>query len=213
MRSLRSASLGVALLAALLLLSTGCLGGGSGDRSSRKAALGSPQPGHARATNQITPIDSTGTPGSYTSIAVGTDGLPLVSYFDGVNDDLKVAHCSSPGCTASTNATLDNSGAVGTYSSIAIGADGLGLVSYYDVTNGDLKVAHCPDLSCSGARGATVDSAGSVGAYSSITIGTDGLGLISYHDATNGTLKVAHCSNATCTAATTTAGGPLGSYS
>ncbi len=39
----------------------------------------------------ITRLDSAGNVGEYTSIAIGTDGNAVISYFDDTNDDLKVA--------------------------------------------------------------------------------------------------------------------------
>jgi hypothetical protein len=36
--------------------------------------------------------------GAYNSITIGADGLPLISYRDSTNLDLKVAHCGSPLC-------------------------------------------------------------------------------------------------------------------
>jgi hypothetical protein len=152
-------------------------------------------------------IDSTGNVGTHTSIAIGSDGLGLISYQDANNGDLKIAHCSDPACSsADTINTIDSVGMVGSFSSITIGADGMGLISYYDQTNGDLKVAHCGDLNCLpfmlGIT--TLDTAGAVGSGTSITTGSDGLGLISYYDLTNTDLKLAHCSNIACTSATLT---------
>ena len=150
-------------------------------------------------------LDSAGDVGYYTSIAIGDDGLGLISYHSDTNSDLKVAHCNDAACSSAATYTLDFSGDVGKYTSIAIGADGFGLISYYDQTNGDLKVAHCDDTACSTATIATLDNVGDVGRYTSIAIGADGLGLISYFDVSNLDLKVAHCNNAAClTAATTT---------
>ena len=150
----------------------------------------------------ITTVDSSGFLAQYTSIAIGTDGLPVVSYYDSTNLDLKVAKCVNAACTGSaTITTVDSGGAVGQYTSIAIGTDGLPVVSYYDTANGNLKVAKCVNAACTGsATITTVDSAGVVGTYTSIAIGTDGLPVVSYHDATNGDLKVVKCSNAACLA-------------
>ena len=63
-------------------------------------------------------------------MAIGADGLGLISYFDGTNGDLKVAHCNNRTCTAAILTTLDSTGNVGFYTSVRIGADGLGLISY-----------------------------------------------------------------------------------
>jgi hypothetical protein len=154
---------------------------------------------------RISTIDSGGFVGRYASIAIGADGLGLISYFDDTNDDLKVAHCDDTACTGATTATLDSGSSTGLFTSIALGADGLGLISYYDLTNQDLKVAHCADAACTSATTATLDSTDDVGGGSSIVIGADGLGLISYLDETNDDLKVAHCNDTACTSATTTA--------
>ena len=159
------------------------------------------QTASAQAGFSTTTLDSVNNVGAYTSMAIGVDGLGLISYSDNTFSNLKVAHCSNSACTAATISTLDSPGQVGAHTSIAIGADGLGLISYHDVTNGNLKVAHCVDTVCSTAGIATLDSVDSVGQYTSIAIGADGLGLISYYDDTNDDLKVAHCSNLACSTA------------
>jgi hypothetical protein len=99
--------------------------------------VGLDRPGFALST-----VDSAEGVGTDTSVTVGADGLGLVSYYDGTNADLKVAHCSNLACTSATLSTLDSAGSVGTSTSVTVGGDGLGLVSYYYGTNGDLKVAH-----------------------------------------------------------------------
>ena len=89
-----------------------------------------------------TTLDNVGSVGYYTSIALGADGLGIISYSDNTNNDLKVAHCADTACTSATTATLDSVGDVGYHTSIAIGADSRGLISYWDETNINLKVAH-----------------------------------------------------------------------
>jgi len=151
-----------------------------------------------------TAIDSTDIVGKYTSITIGTDGLPIISYYDDTHDDLKVAHCDNVTCTSATTNTLDSTDEVGRFTSITIGTDGLPIISYHDDTNSDLKVAHCNDVTCTGAAITTIDSGGFVGRGTSITIGTDGLPIISYSEFGSGTLKVAHCNDVTCTGAVAT---------
>lgn len=130
------------------------------------------------------------------SVAVGADGLGLISYWDETNDDLKVAHCSNVECATATLTTLDSAGDVGKYSSVAIGTDGLALISYYDGSNQDLKVAHCNNPMCTSATFTTVDSAGITGLNTSMAIGSDGFALIAYRAGTN--IKVARCNDILC---------------
>jgi len=164
----------------------------------------------------ISTLDSGGFVGEYTSIAIGTDGLGLISYYDSTDNDLKVAHCANAACTSATTFTLDSVGNVGRYNSIAIGGDGLGLISYFDENpNFDLKVAHCDNTACSSLTTATLDSGDIVGTHTSVAFGADGLGLISYYDFTNQDLKVAHCDDTVCSSATTAtldSGGNVGEY-
>jgi len=145
-----------------------------------------------------TAIDRADVVGEFTSIAIGDDGLPVISYRDGTNADLKVAHCGNVACTSATLSTVDSADSVGRYTSIAIGDDGLPVISYSDSANDDLKVAHCGNVACTSATLSTVDSADSVGSFTSIAIGDDGLPVISHFDSTNEDLKVVHCNDLAC---------------
>jgi hypothetical protein len=84
----------------------------------------------------------------YSSLAIGTDGLAVIAYYDETNGDLKVAHCTNTECTALTTLAVDTNGNTGDYPSMTIGRDGFPLIAYYDVTNGDVKVAHCTLTGC-----------------------------------------------------------------
>jgi hypothetical protein len=151
--------------------------------------------------NAITTVDSADSVGHYTSIAVPADGLPVISYHDATNGDLKIAKCGDAACASGNTITVvDSVGFVGQFTSIAISADGFPVVSYHDFTNADLKVLKCGNALCNaGNLITTIDSAGNVGQFSSITVPhMDGLPIISYYDATNGSLKVVKCSNAAC---------------
>jgi hypothetical protein len=132
------------------------------------------------------------------SMAIGVDGLGLISYTNSAGR-LSVAHCSDVPCTAATKNPIDTAG--DPYStSIAIGSDGRGVISYW--ANNHLNVAHCSDVVCSAATKTTVDNSAQVGAFSAITIDATGMPMISYYEGGGGpddaNLKVARCTDVAC---------------
>ena len=151
------------------------------------------------SANTITPVDIVNT-GRFSSIAIGADGLPVISHFDVTNNDLEVVHCGNVDCTTGNTTTpVVADTAVGFSTSIAIGADALPVLSYYDDTADDLSVVHCGDVLCSANNtSADVDTAGNVGSSSSLVIGADDLPVISYADVSGSDLKVTHCSSPFC---------------
>lgn len=148
--------------------------------------------------NRLTPVTRAGLSwGRHASIAIGTDGLPVIALADEGSDLLQIVHCGSADCDRG-NVTTSAPGQ-GVYSDIAIGADGLAIVSRYDA--GHLLVTHCSTITCEANTTTRADvTPDSVGEFSSIAIGADGLPVISYLNATSGTLRVTHCGNAACTA-------------
>ena len=118
--------------------------------------------GPANLGFRLTAIDTAGDVGGYTSSTIGVDGLPIISYYDASNGDLKVAHCTDTACTTATTTTLDSTGGVGYFTSITIGTDGLPINSYYDGSNNDLKVTHCTNTACTTAAPTTHDPNGHV---------------------------------------------------
>jgi uncharacterized repeat protein (TIGR01451 family) len=149
-------------------------------------------------------VDTAGDVGKHSSIAFGADGLPLIAYYDATNGDLKVAHCSTVDCTASTRAVIDSAGDVGSEPALAVGADGLAVVAYRDAVTGAVKVARCSELSCGSASIVTL-SPGISSRGIAIAIGTDGLPLVAF--ARTGGLAVAHCTDVACSGATVAATG------
>jgi hypothetical protein len=167
----------------------------------------SQSPGPCRWST-VTVDEAAGDSGYYTSVAMGRDGLPIVSYFDYSARALKVTHCGAPDCSANVVSIVDTgAGDVGLYTDVAIGTDGLPVVSYYDYSAKTLKVARCGDPGCTVRNSATtVDgSASGAGRYTSIAIGSDGLPVISYLDEDGLALKVVHCGDPGCTTANTVA--------
>lgn len=153
----------------------------------------------ARAGSIKTILDNApGTTGKYTSITIGADGLPLISYQDESNDRLKVAHCSNINCTAATITTINSPAQ---HTAITLGSDGLGIIAFYDPILGNLKVAHCTNVLCTSSTVLTLDSNSITGQYPSIDVNNVGRPIISYYDALNGNLKFANCLSITCSSA------------
>jgi len=169
---------------------------------------------------QVTFVDDSLTKieGRYSSIAIGSDGFPVISYQGNTGDNLKVAHCVDLACTLPPTVTevFNPTTITGTFTSIAIGNNDRPVVSFAD--QGGLTVARCANAECTGAASINVvdGSAFSVGYASSIAIGKDGFPVISYYDLSNTLLKVAKCGNSACgTVANATevdATGEAGSY-
>ncbi|MGB0135236.1 hypothetical protein [Dokdonella sp.] len=142
-------------------------------------------------------LDSFGDVGEYTSIAIGVDGLPVISYHDGTNFDLKVYACADSGCASGTAHVLDSEFAVGRYTSIVVRANGLPIISYQSSTMASLRAYDCTSADCSSGLVRFLD-AGSVGVDSSIAIRADGRPIISYFDNKNWNLKIYDCTTVTC---------------
>jgi hypothetical protein len=147
--------------------------------------------------------------GADPAIAIGTDGNPVISYFDEDDLALKLAHCNDPACAgAATIRLIDDqpNGDAGRHNAIAIRPDGAPVVSYQRRGLGGaggsaLRVAECPNADCTGdVRVVVIDSRpGEItGVDTDIAIGSDGGAVISYYDTTGQSLKVAKCSAQSC---------------
>lgn len=154
----------------------------------------------------ISRVDGDGAPGGtdvgqYSAIAIGSDGLGLISYYDAVNGDLKVAHCSDVTCTSATTTVYAGEAGrvVGQHTSIAIAPNGLGVISFHAVTDGDLYLAYCNDVACTSLAIVNLHPSDvGMGQYSSITFDANGGMLISYYYAGGGDLYVSYCATLPC---------------
>jgi len=148
-------------------------------------------------------IDNNGDVGAFTSVTIGSDSFPIISYYDQTNGNLKIVHCESESCNSfhvplALDGTNINSN-VGWDTSIAIGFDNTPIVSYYDVTNKDLKVAKCSNQACTGVFSrTTLDSFGDTGRFSNLSIGSDGTPIISYLRTSGSRFKFVKCLNNSC---------------
>ena len=145
-------------------------------------------------------VDKDGDVGRYSSIAIGSDGLPVISYSGGPHD-LKVAHCDDVLCSSGSIETLENNGFDMVGTSIAVGIDGLPVVAFGRQVSsggdaGGLRVAHCDDLLCQSFSLNVVDLVDV--RYPSVAIGVDGLPFVTYAELDDHSLKAAHCAYIDC---------------
>jgi fibronectin type 3 domain-containing protein len=85
-------------------------------------------------------VDGTGNAGEYSSVAVGSDGIPHIAYYDTINRDLRAASRLDGGWDLTM---VDDNGAnlVGEYCSIAVAPNGMLAISYQDGYSNDLLYA------------------------------------------------------------------------
>ena len=149
--------------------------------------------------------------GLYTSITIGVDGLPIISYSDITAEALKVAHCNDVACAGpATITTVDNDGNLGGYSldhhrhrrpadhQLLRHHGRFRRTSIVELSKWRTAMtSHVPGRT---RRSRSVDDpATTVGLYTSIAIGGDGLPIISYRDGSLGThLRVTHCNDVAC---------------
>ena len=67
-------------------------------------------------------------------MATGTDGLPLIVYYDRNTRMVNTVHCTDRDCSTADITAHTSSGNAGEFLDLAIGADGRAVISLYDNT-------------------------------------------------------------------------------
>ena len=101
--------------------------------------------------NVRTTVDASANVGAFTSIAMGADGLPVVSYRDLTNQALKFVRCGNVACSSGNQITTVDAGngtSVGNNSSVAVPDDGLPVISHRDQSNNTIKIVKCSNAAC-----------------------------------------------------------------
>ncbi|MBN1109635.1 MAG: hypothetical protein JXA45_02625, partial [Methanomassiliicoccales archaeon] len=133
----------------------------------------------------IETIDQSGSAGTHVSLAINSDGVPLIGYLDTSTQQLRWAYLSGTSWTLETK-----NDACSGHTSTAFDSTNNPYIAYCDLTqNVKLKYAN---PSFKNWRDKTVDSTGNQFAHVSLTMDTGDNEHLSYWDLTNGDLKFAY---------------------
>ena len=142
-------------------------------------------------------VDTGGDVGVNGSLALDSNGNPVVAYYDRTNGQLRVVHCNDPNCQGGNESitTPDVSGGDGP--SLVLDSTGNPVISYYD--GAELRVMHCNDPGCSGTNEIIeTPHAPLTGQYSSLVLDASGNPVLSYKNISAQKLNLLHCSNVNC---------------
>jgi hypothetical protein len=135
----------------------------------------------------IKTVDTGARVGWYTSIALNSNGLPMISYYNEANGDLQYAYKSGNGVWHVS--VLANTGNVGLYTSIAFyGTDTVG-ISYYSASTGELLFK---TWNSSTSNTTVVNTSGDLGMSTSLDMNRLDIPYISYFNDTTDWLKMAN---------------------
>lgn len=143
-------------------------------------------------------LDTDKAHGQPTSIAIGSDGYPVITYMGQNDANLRFYKCSAADCSTGSVINLDNNVLD---ASIVIGSDGYPAISYHYSGGSDLKFYKCNAADCSSGTARTLDSDGITGQFTSIAI-MNGKPIISYYDLGESRYNYYFCANADCSSGT-----------
>jgi hypothetical protein len=161
--------------------------------------------GDAACTDDNVTITLDGSPASIAgelSMAIAPDGLPILAYFDGVAQALRVLKCGTPACDSGNIITTvdDQANFVGRFASVAIGADGLPVIAHRDTDDLLVRVVKCGNAACSAGNVSTIvdDTLPDLGLYTSLAIGGDGLPVLVYEQHPLALIRITKCGTQSC---------------
>lgn len=128
--------------------------------------------------------------GKYTSLALDSNNLPYISYYDGTLLDLKYAHWNGSFWVIQTINSGTTTYGAGRFTSIAVGSDSLPYISYLGNDYNYSLAKYLYDLKYAHWTGSywymlTLDASDNIGGYTSIGLDPANHAHISYYDDEN----------------------------
>ncbi len=134
-------------------------------------------------TSAIAQVGGSWAHDTFTSIAAGADGNPLVAYY--TEKEVFLAHCHDQQCSSASSSSLGktelNLGLAGFQHAVKLLVDAHGLpwVVYMSNTT-QITILRCLDATCTNVKSYSVDTVRELGAGLDAVLGKDGLPLLSY---------------------------------
>jgi len=154
----------------------------------------------------------------HTSMAIRSNGMPFVTYYDGTNGDLRLTNCTAQNCSATNTVSLLTTNNVGQWSRAAVTKEGFPLIAHRNVTNQSVELVICKDYACGNfEQRVLVDTGDNLGDLQlGLATKVDGSAVVSYYNTTNTSLYLYECHDPDCKTGTNhrlTNSGDRGSYS
>lgn len=159
----------------------------------------------ACTSSSIVTVDASGVyTGGSVSLALRSDGTPLVGYRDSVNADLRAYICDNPACSTGQPRLIEGSGDTGEFNAVGWGASGFPLLSYINATQGQARLYLCGNANCSAGIARILGTA--AGGMTRFVVRANGRPLVAWHEVSGGSVipRVYDCSDADCLAGTAT---------
>ena len=142
-------------------------------------------------------VDSEGDVGLETSIAWGSDLLPVIAHFDFTRVALRVTKCLTADCSESSTTAVDTGRQSGKLPSVTIGTNGFPMIAHLDFVNSRVWVTNCDDHACTTSTTTYVDDVASSDV--SMTVGLDRHPIVASYASGDVDLRLVRCNNFTCT--------------
>lgn len=133
-------------------------------------------------------VDAEAGGGLSTSIAIGSDGFPVISNVSLTRDGVRLVRCHDLVCASSSGFDLPESSSLGG-TAVAVDAEGRPVASYHGVDG--LWLAACEDETCNAIRTYQVDDHAEAGIISTVAVHDAGLPMIVYFTGENIELRSA----------------------